>query len=152
MTTALRATHALRALCVLTFILYNNCWSRYYYFSDFTDGRHREVNIFDRRNMQGKCDLKAVKDIHAKALLSAYSNCTPLDQEGGKRKKSVVRLHKSGKRPNTKKTFEKVLTVEGRKRGISIHSQPLSPFYTFWSPRTHSVESLLLYHSCHLIF
>lgn len=106
MTTALCATHALRALCVLTFILYNNCRSRYYYFSHFTDGRHREINIFDRRNMQGKCDLKAVNDIHAKALLSAYSsNCTPLYQEGGKRKKSVARLPKSGKRPKTKKTL-----------------------------------------------
>ena len=37
---------------------------------------------------KGTHDLKVAKDVHAKALLSAYySNCTSLYQEGDKRKK-----------------------------------------------------------------
>lgn len=48
----------------------------------------REVKIFDSVSMKGTQDLKVVKDVHAKALLSAYdSNCTSLYQEGGERKK-----------------------------------------------------------------
>lgn len=53
--------------------------------------------------MKGTQDLKVVKDIHAKALLNAYySNCLPLYQEGGKRKRKTVsraiQLHKSGEK------------------------------------------------------
>lgn len=44
---------------------------KYYYFTHITDVKHREVNIFNRKNMTGKCDLKVVKDIHAKALFSS---------------------------------------------------------------------------------
>lgn len=89
-----------RSYVLLKFTLYNS-GVRYYYFTHSKEVRHREVNLSDRKNMKGKYDLKIVKDIHAKALLSAYySNCTPLYQEGGKRKRKAVcrvtQLHKSG--------------------------------------------------------
>lgn len=85
---------------LLKFNLYNS-GVRYYYFAHSIEVRHREVNLFDRKNMKGKYDLQVVKDIHVKALLSAYySNCTPFYQEGGKRKRKAVyrvaQLHKSG--------------------------------------------------------
>lgn len=99
-------------------------------------------------------DLKVVKDIHAKALLSAYhSNCPTFIKVAKEKKRLYIGwcsyTNWGGGRHNT---FKMCLMKEGSKKG---HKHPQSATFTtsnaFMSPYIHSVESLLLYRSCHLI-